>query len=549
MKHRILFISALIGLVTGAILLPLVASAVDWGSAVNLGSGGATPAAAIDSNGHFHAVWADTTSHKIQYIECDDLATNTCTSPTAVSNTGVSSNPKIAIDLLNRPNVVWQVKAGKRNAIYWSRLDSGTWSTPLLISAKGNNTLPDIAIGAAGNIHVVYQSIQNKVGYVVYVPNVGGSHFGAAETVDTLDVAPVTDSPAPSGSGLAKVSKGLNPRVAADSTDHPHIVWNAPSRSYGVFYTYHDNTNKFVSKIQVAAKNKDQMPAIAISPSDVVGIVWTSKAKATVGLAQFLQGARTYAGLGISMGLKSSSNAQIASDCWGGFQVVFQGVEAAGKKTQIYQRSFDPKEDVFQEQEQLSNPAQQTQTPAIAAAGKGAVVYLNSTAGKIQASAATFIPDCNNPPTPTPTLTPPSGNEHIANDDPRIAYTGPWTLLSDAHATEGDYLRCSGLPKCTSEWSADLTFVGGTRIEWETAAAKSFGRAQVRVDGQLFEQIDFCKLNPNSALLKFIKRTYILSGDANTPHELKITAMGDHSSCSPQDLNYVVVDGFNIVRP
>lgn len=547
MRHRILFISALIGLVTSAILLPLVASAVDWGSAVNLGSGGAFPAAAIDSNGHFHAVWTDTTSHTIQYIECDDLAKSTCNSPSAVSTTGISSNPKIAIDPLNRPNVVWQVKAGKSNAIYWSRLESGTWSTPLLLSAKGNNTLPDIAIGASGNIHVVYQSIQQKVGYVVYVPNAGGSHFGAAERVDTLDIVPAPDAPAPGGSGVSKVSKGLNPRVAADSTDHPHIVWNAPS-PFGVFYTYQDDTNKFVSKIQVAAKNKDQMPAIAINPSDVVGIVWTSREKSTVGLAQFLHGARMYAGLGFSMGLISSSNAKIASDCWGDFQVVFQGKEAAGKKTQVYQRSLDPKEDVFQEQEQLSNPAQQTVSPAIAATGEGAVVYVNSTTGKIQASAATFIPDCNDPPTPTPTLTPPAGNEHIANDDPRIVYTGAWTILSDAHATEGDYLRCSGLPKCTSDWSADLTFVGGTRVEWQTAAAKSFGKAQVRVDGQLFELVDFCKLNPSSTTLKFIKRTYILTGDANTPHELKISAMGDHSNCSPQDLNYVVVDGFNIVR-
>lgn len=546
MKHRIFFLSALAGLVTAAILLPLVASAVDWSTAVTLGSDGDKPAAAVDSNGHFYAVWQDTTANTIQYAECDDLAANTCNTPSSLPDTGKSSNPRIALDPQNRPNVVWQAKSGKTNAIYWSRLESDTWSTPIKISAAGNNTLPDIAVGVQGNIHVVYQSIQNKKGVVEYVLSSGGQHFGAAVAVDSTDVDTSASADAGEGNSADAVSRGFSPRVAADSADRPHIVWNAPA-PFGVFYSYLNSANKFVNKIPVSTKSKEQFPAIAIGPGDLVGIVWTSKEKSTVGIAQFLNGARTYIGQDFPMGLKIASNPQIASDCWGSFQVVFQGVES-GNKTQIYHRTFDPKTEVFDEQTQLSDPAQQVESPAIAAAGKGGIVFTNKTAGAIQASAATFVPDCNDPPAPTPTFTPPPGDEHIANDDPRIVYTGPWVINPDTHATDGDYLRCGGLQKCTKDWSADLTFVGGTRIEWETAAAKTFGKAQVTIDGQLFEQIDFCRLHPNSATLKFSKRTYILTGDSTTPHEIKITAMGEHSTCSPKNTNYVVVDGFNVIR-
>lgn len=543
MKHRNLFLSALVGLVTGAVLLPLVAAAITLNPAFELGSGGDRAAVAIGSDAMIHTVWG--TAQTIQYVACANLDAASCNAPTTLPDTGKVSYPRIALDLQDRPNVVWQAKTKQGNDIYWSRLESGTWSAPQKVSTQSNSILPDIAVGPQGKIHIVYASANKGKSYIEYVNSVGSKKFSAPVELDAVDDA--AESAAEGDGSSVEVSKGLNPRVAADSADRAHVVWNVPA-PFGVYYSYQNDTDTFVGKILVADKRKDQMPALAIGTDDRVAIVWSSKTDVTVNLAEYIDGARVYFGTGIPPELTNSANPAIAADCWGGFQIAYQGNAPGTKKTQIFHRMYDPSTQTFDEQQAVSDEQSQTQLPAIAARGTGAIVFTNTSSKKIESSTTTFIDNCDNPPQPTPTLTPQDATEHISAQDPRIAYNGTWSTNPDTHATDGMYVRCGGIQKCSKDWSAELTFIGGSRVEWETASSRTFGKARVTVDGQLFEQIDFCKLQSKSGKLKFLTRTYVVAGDASTVHTLKITALGEHSSCATKNYNYVVVDGFNVIR-
>ena len=98
-------------------------------------------------------------------------------------------------------------------------------------------------------------------------------------------------------------------------------------------------------------------------------------------------------------------------------------------------------------------------------------------------------------------------------------------------ASDSSFARCETGGTCKIKSSAELLFEGGARIEWETSYRNSFGKADVYLDGRAYEAVDLCKLNSKSSRPKFGIRTYILSGDATTPHSIKIVATG-HSGCS-----------------
>src|SRR5581483_7050398 len=100
--------------------------------------------------------------------------------------------------------------------------------------------------------------------------------------------------------------------------------------------------------------------------------------------------------------------------------------------------------------------------------------------------------------------TPPvRGTEHIANDDPRIQYVNAWKTLSSNKASDGNFARCNTKQKCDKVASAELDFIGGSRIEWQTAYANNLGKAMVYIDNKPFERVDACELNKHSDKLKF----------------------------------------------
>lgn len=411
---------------------------------------------------------------------------------------------------------------------------------------------------------------------------------------------------APEGQQL---TNGLYPRLTADADDRAHVVWSAPS-PYGVYYRMQQASGGFGNKITVSTGHKDQTPDIVYSPAGSVGIVWSTYDNFNAGFAEYVNGQQDSKKLDIDGGLEQSLWARVAADCNGLFHFAFQGKASASGNWDIFARTYNAATDKFGKRVTIGDTGSQEQTPAIAVTNVGAIVYTNTSSDSIMGATSNLGISCGGTPTNTPTettvasatatptftptntdvpnatatntptatatatatqtdvatatptntevatatptatatTTTPNDSEHIPADDPRIAYGGTWQDYKSKKATDQEYTRCGGANKCRKNWSAELNFVGGTRVEWETAYAQTYGKAQVYIDGNLFERVNLCKPNRNSAIPKFGIRTYVLSGDANTPHTIKIKALGTHAKCSPYESNYVAVDGFNIVR-
>jgi len=611
MKLYRVLLFALAVLAVGAILLPLTASAATWNPPYNLGSGSTKPSVAIDSQGNIHYVWWEPTARDIKYAVCAGLTKNTCSAvETLPNNGGDSYYPEIAFDPQERPNVVWDSRDGGSYSVYWSRRENGQWAPIQKVSAEPYSEVPDIAIGPQGIIHVVYQSKQNNTVYMYYVESADG--FGTQHKTELANhqsdapLGAISDTPEAEGQQL---TNGLYPRVTVDPDDRAHVVWNAPS-PYGIYYRIQQSDGSFAKKITVSQGHKDQTPDIAYSPNGSIGILWGTYDNFNVAFAEYNNGQRDLIQYDVDGGVAQSLRPRIGIDCTGLYYFVFQGKVTADSSWDIFTRTYDASANRFGKRVTIGNSGQKEETPAVAATNIGAIVYANTesnltmgstadlgitcdttptdtptatdtsnetptptatntsdpsvTATETPTATATSTSDAtatatdtatvepsNTPtdaPTATPTVTPASGSEHIPSNDPRIVYNGTWKEFKDRDASDKAFTRCGGKKVCKKNWSAELSFTGGTRVEWETAYAKTYGKVKVLIDGKPFEQIDLCKLNRNSKAPRFRIRSYILSGDDTTAHSIKIVALGRHSKCSPYDSKFVSVDGFNIIR-
>ncbi len=556
---------ALVIVGVSAFLLPLTVSAASWNAPYKLGDGDTKPSVAIDAAGTLHYVWWEPTHKVIQYAACAGLNKSDCTTPEPLPNNGGASYyPNLAIDPQGRPNVVWESRDGSSYSVFWARRENGSWTAPKKVSGEPYSELPDIAIGPQGIIHVVYQSKQNSTGYIYYVESSDGfGTFKIGELAQHQSDAPIETAAEAHQAEFAlegqQLTNGLFPRLTADANDRAHVVWSAPS-PYGVYYRIQQANGDFGNQIAVSTGHKDQTPDIVFSSTGSVGITWSTYDNFNAGFAEYVNGKLDTKVLDIDDGLEQSLWARVAADCSGLFYFAFQGKPGASGSWDIFARTFNSNTNTFGKRVTIGNTSSQEQTPAIAVTNVGAIVYTNTNnkstmgatyeLGTTCGSRATLTPTdtTSASATPTPTDTVTSSIEHIAGDDPRIVYNGSWDDYHKKGASDKEYMRCGGEKKCKKHSSAALTFVGGTRVEWETAYAQAYGKAQIRIDGAFVEQVDLCKPNPNSLKPKFGVRTYGILGDANTPHNIEIRAMGKDSNCSTFDSNFVVVDGFNIVR-
>lgn len=608
MNPRRLVILALGIVIAGAFLLPLSASAVNWNDPYALGTGGTKPAVAIDSQGTIHYVWWHPTEHVIQYTRCTEISAGSCTAPVNLPNNGGQSfYPAIAIDTQDRPNVVWESRDAGSYSVYWSRFENGAWAPIRKLSREPYSELPDLAIGTQGVIHVVYQSKQDGKGYVYYVESQDGfasrtsvqlAAHDASEPLATLAEAGILS---PDGNQL---SSGLYPRVAVDSLDRAHVVWNAPT-PYGIYYTFQNATGGFRGALLVNSGQKDQTPDIIVNPQDnAVGIVWGTYDDFNAAFAEYRNGKRDKIFYDVDGGIAQSLWPRLAVDCAGKFHVVFQGKVNVGGNWDIYHRRYDPSNNSLGGRETIANSGSQEQTPAISTTRRGAIVYTNTSGATTYGSTAELNVTCatettptptdtstgtptatatptettassptgsptasttptetsTQPPTETPTATAiptttqtpsktplPSGREHIRNNDPRIQYAGKWSARDNPDASNNNFKRCDNGKRCRGG-SATLEFVGGTRVEWDTAYAETYGLANVYIDDNLVDRVDLCKPRPHSAAPRFRTRSYKLHGGADASHTIRILAKGKHSDCSTHNTSYVAVDGFSIIR-
>ncbi|MBI4670251.1 MAG: hypothetical protein HY741_01105 [Chloroflexi bacterium] len=584
MQARKALVMALVVLGTSAFLLPMMVSAANWSTPFALGGGGTKPAVAIDASGNQHYVWW-TSNGGIQYSKCTGQGGKGCSSPKNLPTSGASYYPSIAIDPQGRPNVVFESKVGDsaKYAVYWTRLQGSNWTSPKRITREPYSELPDIAIGPGGVIHVIYQSKQNDTGYVYYTQSNGGFEFSAAQELDAAQSdAPLAEfgklaaqGKAPEAAEGSQLSNGLYPRIAADENDSAHVVWNAPS-PYGIKYRY-QSQGSFGSTLNVASGQKDQTPDVTVAPNGHVGIVWGTYDDFNDAFAEYDNGRQENRINDIDDGLAQSLWPKIAADCAGNFHFVFQGSVNNDSAWNIYHRSYDPSTNSLGARETIAKIAASEQTPAVDATNIAAIVYTNTTNGIIDASTAnlniqctrgatetptntptitetptiTNTPDPNITPTetPTPTATPTVGGAiWVPNTSKDIIYRKTWKKINNNKATDDNYSRCEKNGACEKRAAAKVLVPDGyTRVKWYTAKAKSYGITNVFINDQFAGKVDLCK-GSSSLAPTFFSKTYTIPARTDgQPRSFEIGAPGKHSSCSPYNSNFIVVDGFEIL--
>lgn len=522
-----------------ALLLTVTVSATTWGDPAEIASPAKRPAVAMDANGEIHFVWTNPERGTLWYRHC--TAVDACDDAERLPNLdGDALSPALALDSQNRPNVVWEQVKGKKHTIYFSRRDAGTWSDPVAYSNQPESVLPAIAIGSDDVTQVVYESVQSNGRAIYYVTEPDNQLPGPPTLVELELLSPDE-----------KVANGRNVRIAVDGNNRAHVVWNLARRPFGVKYTYQDGSGNFVPSKIVADNNQDQTPDIAIdAETNRVGIIWETRRNDRAAFLLLENGVEVFRKNNVEGGFDTVRRPRLAADCGGKFHIVFQREKSDKSDWNIYYREFNPTDESFTDPLRLTQSQKDDAMPALAASQKGVLAFITGRGRILNAMQADIDTLCHGQPTPTPTLSPTipaSGWEHIPNHDARIVYTKEWKTIDHTKASDGNFARCEKDNRCEKGASAKISFTGGTRIEWETAYANTYGKADVLIDGSAFERVDLCALNRNSSKPKFGVRTYILSGDANTEHSLEIKFVG-HSNCSDVRRNYVAVDGFNILR-
>ncbi|MCC7161292.1 MAG: hypothetical protein IT331_02270 [Anaerolineae bacterium] len=518
-------------------LFTLSASATAWGNAFGIDTPGKNPKVAIDSSGGLHFVWWNPKRARIQYRFCSDPTTCGPVEKLPVLD-GEAYAPALALDAQGRPNVVWEQHRDGKSAIMYSRRGGGSWTKPKRVSDHPKSILPDIAIGGDGVKHIVYESVEGDGRGIYHSTRGGGSN--TLQLIE-LERAEASDFAA----------AGRNVRVATDKNGRAHMVWNTATTPSRVKYTYQTADGSFVAPILVADQNQAQAPDLAIDrKTNRVGIVWETRRNDLASFALYKNGDRLFRRDKITGGNDIMRRPRVAVDCGGRFHLVFQRQRLIQTDWNVYHRVFNPADEMFSAVERVTEADTDDAAPVISATNFIAIAYYIADNNSVQAIQGELNSVCYGDPTPAPTAfptAPSEGWEHIPNHDARIIYTKGWQTYDALKASEDNFARCQKGSSCKQNSSAELVFTGGNRIEWETAYANNYGRADVYLDGKAFEVVDLCALNRDSAKPKFGVRTYILTGNANTPHSIKIVAVG-RAGCTDGAKNFVPVDGFNILR-
>jgi hypothetical protein len=215
-----------------------------------------TPQVAVDGAGNIYAVWQDdtATNSNILFSHSNDGGA-TFSAPLNVSkSSGSSSNPLISVDRLGAINVVWVSDAPGNNDVFFSRSSDGggTFSAPLNLSNDPADSLsPQLAVDGSGNINVVWESDNIKLGVLFSHSTDGGATFSAP-----ADLA--TNTGGSFGAQLAVAADGSINVVWEDDSNSGSNISYSRSSDHGATFSAPKNLssnlgNSFESQIAVDA--------------------------------------------------------------------------------------------------------------------------------------------------------------------------------------------------------------------------------------------------------------------------------------------------------
>ena len=216
-----------------------------------------------------------------------------------LSNNGFSYEPKIALDSVDNPNIIWADGSSGFGEVFFVRWDStgGQWESmggvagPENISNNaGTSQTPQFSLDSLGNPSVVWAD-NTEGNDEMYFSYWNGSVWTglASGSYDNISNSAGSSS---------------NPQIALDSSEKPFVIWEDGTTGNGdVYATYWDGTEW--AKRSDGTAGYDNLsdntgtsgasPAFALSAADIPIVVWydTTTGNGDVYVSRFFSGYQT----------------------------------------------------------------------------------------------------------------------------------------------------------------------------------------------------------------------------------------------------------------
>ena len=307
------------------------------------------PSIAVDSHGHEHIAWYSNTplgNTQVYYLYWDgyewvDAAGSSGQESINISQTNTNAEyPRLVLDSLDRPHITWEDGAGNDREVYYLYWNGSAWADATgsgraqinVSNMAGYSGHPAIALNSANRANIawtqeegsnpskdnIYFARWNGVQWVGAVTNSPEKIYESADDslypyvcVDTLGNPHVTWSDGPdanreiyylryngsawvdaTGSGVSQINISNTPlysawpKMALDSFNRPHIVWEDDDAGGQNIYYLHWNGSSWVdvtgsgtAAINVSGTyHYAYEPMIKLDKSDTPHVMWAEGA-------------------------------------------------------------------------------------------------------------------------------------------------------------------------------------------------------------------------------------------------------------------------------
>jgi hypothetical protein len=227
----------------------------------------------VDSRGHLHAVWPDSSSgtFDIYYAHYDELSWQ---APTNLTRSAVySCYAAVAAGPEDQVHVAWSEddrgNDGNPDEIYHLSFDGVRWSMPHVVSAGGTSRMPDIAVDGLGRLHLVWYDDGYR-GFGTWTLVYARSDDGGLSWT----------SPEP----LAGAASLLAPLVVTDSLYRVHVAWidNSLGRFQVLYLRAEEdewlappvNVSQTTGSVLVTDVNNGRSHELVVGPADELHLIW-----------------------------------------------------------------------------------------------------------------------------------------------------------------------------------------------------------------------------------------------------------------------------------
>jgi len=275
-----------------------------------------TPQVAVDAAGNIDVAWVDDTAgnRDIFFSRWTNGDATFSKSRNISDISGMSLDPRMAVDTLGVINVVWVDNTSSPQAIFFSRsTDGANFSTPLNLSGRSaNSTNPQIAVDTNGSVHVVWENDDVPLG-VFYTQLVnGGTSFSPPVNLAT------------------NLNGSVGPQLGIDGSGDIFVVWEDDFNNQSdISFSRSLDKGATFSAAKNLSNNpgKSSSPQVAVDANGNIDVSWidTTPGNAEVFFSRSTDQGVTFAGVkNVSNGTGTSTRPQISADAGGNIYLVWQ---------------------------------------------------------------------------------------------------------------------------------------------------------------------------------------------------------------------------------